>query len=91
MRSIDRTTKTLVSEDGRRHIIDYAILVEDCGGGESYGLSVASRTGGGRVHIRGITPSADKITRLHELFVRHGVTPSSARDVAENWLTDCDL
>jgi len=80
----------MLEEDGARQRCDYYIVVDQmeidgspaC---ESYGIKVVGWDGDVAV-IPHITISISRIDELAELLLRNGVTPTTLRDVVEDWL-----
>ena len=75
---------------GRRKIgrqpADYFLLSEEYGDRcESYGVEIALENGE-RERIRGVTLSQRRILLLLTLLMKNAVTPTTLRDVVEDWL-----
>ena len=89
MRELFLQTLTLPDESGERHSYDYSILIDEMDVGtfscESYGLRVAER-GGAEASAPHVTTSAARIDELCELMLKNGVTPTTFRDVLNDWL-----
>lgn len=84
---------TAVQKDVRGNMLtcDYSILIGEMelGGNmacESYGIAVRARESGETVCIPNITIRVERIDALAELLVRSGVTPTTVRDVVDDWL-----
>ena len=80
MRELLVDTKTQTGADGTEYSFDYFVLVDEMRVGafdcESYGVKVAQRGG----------TSVARIDELLERLTRNFVTPSTLRDVVEDWL-----
>lgn len=77
-------------EEGGRHCFNYYILIDEitCAGGlvcENYGAKI-SIPGGESASVPDLTLSAGRIEAFAALLMRNCVTPSTLRDVVEDWL-----
>lgn len=70
---------------GRRPVRYYLLADRRNGGRRMYGVLVES--GGDRAVLRSVTPSRRRVEALLALLVRGRVTPATARDVVEDWLS----
>lgn len=89
MRELLVETKSEEDAQGEACTCSYYVLVDEMevAGGfacESYGVKVA--LDGEAVSIPNITTSVTRIDALMELLTRNFVTPSTLRDVIEDWL-----
>ncbi len=90
MRELAIARKQATDETGCVHTYDYALLVGEipvsdglfC---ESYGVYVHELDGETQ-RVPHITVSAARIDELMDLLVRNTVTPSTLRDVVNDWL-----
>ena len=78
-------------EEGAGHRFDYFVVVDkmEVSGGfacESYGVRIAGPDGGESICVPNITTSASRIDELMELLTRNFVTPTTLRDVIDDWL-----
>lgn len=90
MRELLVDTCREAGEDGASHEFRYYILVDqmELGGGfacESYGVKVVGRDGE-EAEVAHITVSVSRIDALMELLTRNAVSPSTLRDVVDDWL-----
>ena len=69
---------------GRRPVRYYLLASGTSGGRRMYGILVES--GGEREVLRSVTSSRRRAEALLALLVRGRVTPTTARDVVEDWL-----
>lgn len=80
---------TLEDQRGRARSYDYYVVIDEMDVGpfacESYGLRVAER-GGGSAAVPHITCRIDRIDELCGMVTAGGVTPSTLRDVVNDWL-----
>ena len=90
MRELAVARKQAADETGRVRTYDYALLVGEmpvsdglfC---ESYGVCIQEQDGQAE-RVPHITVSAARIDELMDLLVRNTVTPSTLRDVVDDWL-----
>lgn len=76
---------------GRHLSFDYYVLIEEAVLGETfccenYGVRIADTAGQEAMEVPNITTSTRRIDELVELLVQGEVTPSSLKDVVEDWL-----
>ena len=68
----------------------YSILVDEMNVGafscESYGVKITERETGHTAMVSHVTTSIPRIDELVELLIRNQVTPTSLRDVIDDWL-----
>ena len=91
MRELFVERRTVRGEDGVSHCFDYYVVIGEmevaehfsC---ESYGVKVAQRGGTEAAEIPNVTTSVARIDELLEWLTRNFVTPSTLRDVVEDWL-----
>ncbi len=91
MREILMETKSGMGEDGDGLSFDYYLLVDELCLGEdlaceSYGVKVARTGGGEEAQAPNVTASVGRIDALMDLITRNFVTPTTLRDVVEDWL-----
>lgn len=92
MREILMETRTGAGEGGARCSFDYYVLVDELGSGggiacESYGVKIArTEDGAEAAAIPNITTSMARIDELMGLLTRNFVTPTTLKDVVEDWL-----
>ena len=90
MRELFVDAAVLSDEQGREHRYEYHIVIDEMDVGrfacESYGLRVREQGNGASCTVPNITCSIARIDELCALAVRGGVTPSTLRDVVEDWL-----
>ena len=81
------------------HSLTFELLVEeirdprDCVLCENYGLRVTHVTPGGEITVQeipGITTNGAKITTLFDQIVRLDVTPTTLRDVVDDYIAACE-
>jgi len=66
--------------------IEYYLLADEFGHiGESYGVRIDCDNGE-TASVRGITLSQSRIQVLMDMVLRNTVTPSTLRDVVEDWI-----
>ncbi|MGN0985551.1 MAG: DUF6514 family protein [Candidatus Enterenecus sp.] len=80
---------TLEDQSGRAHSYDYYVVIDEMDVGpfacESYGLRVAEE-GGESASVPHITCSIARIDELCGKVTAGGVTPTTLRDVVNDWL-----
>ena len=91
MRELFVARENMTDEAGGSLCVEYYVTVEEAVLGETfccetYGVRVAEGNGGETAAVPNITTSTRRIDELMELLVRGGVTPSTLRDVVEDWL-----
>ena len=70
----------------RQQTLAYYLLAEECEDvGEYYGVGVCG-SGGEKMEIPRITVSQHKIMLLGSTLVKHLVTPTTLRDVIDDWI-----
>ncbi len=77
-------------EEGGQHCFNYYILIDEIAYAgdlvcENYGVKI-SVPGGESASVPDVTLSAGRIEALAALLLRNCVTPSTLRDVVEDWL-----
>ena len=90
MRELLAEDRRETGEDGLERRYRYYVLVGEMPLGglacESYGVKVAQRGGTEAAEIPNVTTSVARIDELLERLTRNFVTPSTLRDVVEDWL-----
>ena len=90
MRELQFDSLSLHDENGRQRRYDYSIIIDEMDLGsyscESYGLQVREPESGLVCAVPHITCSISRIDELCALVVRHGVSPTTLRDVVNDWL-----
>lgn len=94
MKELFAAERTFTSSDGRPEMLLYSVLVDHVrdGGGdslcESYGVQIVRRGAGGKetCAVPSITTSTRAIDELMEQLISGLVTPTTLKDVVEDWL-----
>ncbi len=83
-------TKEARDQEGKSREYTYSIIVDEMNVGpfccESYGVKIREAPTGVLAVIPHVTTSIPRIDELMELLTQNTVTPSSLRDVMEDWL-----
>ena len=89
MRDLFLESQELADEGGTVRSYDYFVTIDEMDVGpyacESYGIRIAER-GGDEAAVHSVTCSISRIDELCELILRHGVTPTTLKDVVSDWL-----
>lgn len=89
------TNRDIVSDEGRHYKLNYHLIVEDVSGNdgdlffENYGISIRMDSEGMEEIIEAPNITVDQL-RIQELLVllsENSVTPTSAIDVIDDWLS----
>lgn len=90
MRELLVCTREVRDAEGRLHRYTYSVLIDEMDVGpfscESYGVKIAEQATGHVAIVAHVTTSIPRIDELMELLTRNGVTPTSLRDVIDDWL-----